>query len=695
MIRPLPILLLALASASPALGDEGMWLVNDFPSARVQSAYGFAPSQQWLDRVRLGAVRLANGCSASFVSTRGLVMTNHHCVRDCVQDLSTSRDDLLEKGFFAAAHKDERRCANIEANQLVSITDVTDRIRAATAGKEGDAFATALRQESARIEGACATGPRRRCDVVNLFHGGKYHLYTYRRFQDVRLVFAPEFPMAAFGGYADNFEFPRYGFDVGFLRVYEDGAPVDTPDALPWATTPARDGDLVFAAGNPGGTERVQTIEQLGLQRDVVLPRILVRQAELRGTLLQFSGGGPENFRISRAHIRSVENALKALGGRRAWLADPANFERKRTEDAELRAAVKTDPAKEARFGGAWAGIAQAVQAEREIFVRYELAESKSGIPSDLFEYARLLVRAGEERPKPSPERLREYGDARLPSLETRVLRPVPVPRSLERVLVTSGLRSLRDTFGPDDPLVQAATGKRSPEEVGREAVDGTRLDDPRTREALWKGGAAAVAASKDPMIALARRIDPQARAIRKEYENRVEGALARNGELLFQAAVAVRGTSSYPDATLTLRLSYGTIAGWTESGKQIPAMTRLSGLYARNTGQFPFAVAPTWLAARPRLDPEMAFDIATTNDIIGGNSGSPLINRNGEVVALIFDGNRGSLGGDYGYEPATNRAVALHGQAILEGLEKVYGAARLVNEIRTRDRHEGSHGAN
>ena len=685
MIDLRSLLLLLLLGAAPALADEGMWLPNDFPSARVQAAYGFAPSQQWLDRVRLGAVKLSNGCSASFVSTGGLVMTNHHCARECVQDLSTPRADHLEKGFFAAAPKDERRCPNIEADQLVSITDVTDRIHAATAGKDGEAFATALRQESARIEGACTTGSEVRCDVVNLFHGGKYHLYTYRRFQDVRLVFAPEFPMAAFGGYADNFEFPRYGFDVAFLRVYRSDAPVQTPDALQWSATPVREGDLVFVPGNPGGTERVSTVEQLSLERDVVLPWILVRAGQLRGTLLQFSSENPELFRISRARIRTVENGLKALGGRRAWLADPANFERKRAEDAELRAAVKKDPAKEARFGPAWKGIADAVQAERELFVRYELAETKSAIPSDLFDYARLLVRAAEERPKPSPERLREFGDARLPLIETRLLRPVPVPRSLEQVLVTFGLRALRDTFGPDDPLVQAAIGKRSPEEVAREAVAGSRLDDPKVREALWKGGAAAVAASSDPMIALARRLDPQARAVRKEYENRVQGALARNGELLFQAAVAVHGTSGYPDGTLTLRLSYGTVAGWTESGKQVPAMTHLSGLYARNTGQFPFAVAPTWLAARPRLDPEMPFDLATTNDIIGGNSGSPLIDRNGQVVALIFDGNRDSLGGDYAYDGATNRAVALHGTAILEGLEKVYGAGRLAKEIRTR----------
>ena len=343
MIDLRSLLLLLLLGAAPALADEGMWLPNDFPSTRVQAAYGFAPSQQWLDRVRLGAVKLSNGCSASVVSTGGLVMTNHHCARECVQDLSTPRADHLEKGFFAAAPKDERRCPNIEADQLVSITDVTDRIHAATAGKDGEAFATALRQESARIEGACTTGSEVRCDVVNLFHGGKYHLYTYRRFQDVRLVFAPEFPMAAFGGYADNFEFPRYGFDVAFLRVYRSDAPVQTPDALQWSATPVREGDLVFVPGNPGGTERVSTVEQLSLERDVVLPWILVRAGQLRGTLLQFSSENPELFRISRARIRTVENGLKALGGRRAWLADPANFERKRAEDAELRAAVKKD----------------------------------------------------------------------------------------------------------------------------------------------------------------------------------------------------------------------------------------------------------------------------------------------------------------------------------------------------------------
>jgi Peptidase S46 len=685
------IALLAILALAEARADEGMWLLNDFPSKTVQAAYGFAPSQAWLDKIRLGAIRLANGCSASLVSANGLVMTNHHCVRDCVQDLSTPRRDYLAQGFFAASERDERRCPKLEANQLVSISDVTERILTATRGKEGASYSQALKQEMARIEGECATSASVRCDVVTLFHGGKYNLYAYRRFQDVRLVFAPEFPMAAFGGYPDNFNFPRYGFDIGFLRVYENDKAVRTPDALPWAKTSAQEGDLVFVAGNPGGTERVQTVEQLAFQRDVALPWTLVRLAELRGVMLEFSKGNPELYRVTRAHIRSVENALKGLGGRQAYLADPVAFEKKRSEDAALRAAVKTDPARSAKYGAAWDGIARAVDAERTLFPRYRLEEAGEGFQSELFDNARLLVRAAEEAPKPSPERLREYTDARIPALKQRLLRPVPIPRQLERVTMGFGLRRLRDQLGADDPFVQTVLGKEAPEDLAKRLVDGTRLDEVKVREALWSGGRAAIESSTDPMIVLARRVDSDARAVRKAFEDQVEAALAKNGELLHQANVAVHGTSSYPDATFTLRLSYGKIAGWEENGRNVPAMTRFAGLYARDTGKFPFAVAPTWLRARGRLDPDTPMNVATTNDIIGGNSGSPLINRDGEVVGLIFDGNLPSLGGDYGYQPATNRAVALHGAAILEGLDKVYGASRLAQEIRGQSSRSAS----
>lgn len=677
------LLFLVLLALGTAHADEGMWLLDDFPSRKVQAAYGFAPGQTWLDRVRLGALRLGSGCSASLVSTHGLVMTNHHCVRDCIQDLSTPKDDYLAQGFFAPAEHDERRCPQLEANQLLAITDVTEQIRAATHGLEGPAFAKARKEEMARIEGACATGPAVRCDVVTLFHGGRYQLYRYRRYQDVRLVFAPEFPMAAFGGYPDNFNFPRYGFDVAFLRVYDGDAPASTPDALRWAKQPAAEGDLVFVAGHPGGTERVQTVEQLAFQRDVALPWTLLRLAELRGVLLEFSKGNPELYRITRARIRTVENGLKALRGRHAYLANPAAFERKRAEDAALRTRVLADPALAARYGAAWDGIARALASERRLHAELRMMEASDAFASELFEMARLLVRAADELPKASEQRLREYSDARLPSLKQRILRPVPIPKEVERVTLSFGLRRLRDDLGADHPFVQKTLGKDAPEDLARALVDGTRLDDLTVREALWTGGKAAIEASTDPMIALARRVDADARAVRKAFEDEVEAPLAKYGELLHQAQVAVYGTSGYPDGTFTLRLSYGKIAGWEQDGRRVPAVTRFDGLYARGTGTFPFALAPSWLKARSLLDPKTPMNLATTNDIIGGNSGSPVLDRNAEVVGLIFDGNLPSLGGDYGYEAATNRAVALHGSAILEALDKVYGAQRVASEIR------------
>jgi hypothetical protein len=674
---------LALLFSMTASAEEGMWLLEDFPSAAVKSAYGFNPTQPWLDRIRLGAIRLANGCSASLVSSHGLVMTNHHCVRDCVQDLSTPQDDFLERGFFAKSEHEERRCSKIEANQLVAVTDVTEQIRAATRGLDGAAYAKALKQEMTRIEGACATSPTLRCDVVTLFHGGRYSLYKYRRYQDVRLVFAPEFPMAAFGGDPDNFNFPRYGFDIGFLRVYDGDAPASTPDALHWARVPAVEGDLVFVAGNPGGTERVQTVEQLTFQRDVALPWAMLRLAELRGVLLEFAKGNPELFRITRARIRTVENSLKALRGRHAYLADPAAFAKKRAEDEALRAKVAADPVKAAKYVEAWPALSGALATERRLYAEYRLLEAAEGFSSELFEIARLLVRAADELPKPSSERLREFTDARLPSLKQRLFRPVPIPRELERLMLGFGLRRLRDLRGADDPFVQKTLGRDAPEDLARRLVDGTQLDDVKVREALWAGGKAAIDASTDPMILLARRVDADSRTIRKLQEDQVDALVVKNGELLHQAHVAVYGTSGYPDATFTLRLSYGQIAGWEQAGQKVPAMTRIGGLFARDTGKYPFAVAPTWLRARPTLDAQTPMDVATTNDIIGGNSGSPLLNKDGEVIGLIFDGNLPSLGGDFGYDAATNRAVALHGQAIIEALEKVYGAGRVARELR------------
>jgi hypothetical protein len=681
-LRP-TYLALALFACSLAHAEEGMWLLNDFPSAKVEDRYGFAPSPAWLERVRLGSVRLAGGCSASFVSPQGLLMTNHHCIRGCVEDLSSPRADLLQDGFVAMRPAQERRCPGVEANQLLEISDVTQTVQAATAGKEAEAFALALRAVSAELEGACATGPDLRCDVVRLFHGGAYHLYRYRRFQDVRLAFAPEFSMAAFGGDPDNFNFPRYAFDAAFLRVYAQGRPAQTPHYLPWATRPATEGDLVFVPGHPGGTERVQTGAQLAYQRDRALPYHLLELAELRGVLLEFQGTSAERFRLTRSRLRRVENSLKALRGRHTYLADPDFFARKLAEDRALHAKVQADPRLNVRFGAAWEGIERAVQAQRRLLWEHAQFEGAEAFRSELFGHARRLVRAAVELPKPSGERLREYSAARLPSLEQALLSAAPIPLELEEKQLAFSLRRVRELLGADHPQVKEVLGRESPEALARTLVRGTRLTDPKVRERLYRGGTAALAQSQDPMIGLARRVDGAARALRAAWETEVEGALARNGELLNQAHVATAGRGSYPDATFTLRLSYGQVKGWREGERDFPAITTVGGLFERHTGAPPYAVERSWLRARHRLPLDTPMNVVTTNDIIGGNSGSPLVDRQGRVAGLVFDGNLPSLAGRYGYDPEVNRTVAVHGQAIWAALEHVYRAQPLLAELR------------
>ncbi len=676
------LFLLCLLASSGALAAEGMWLFNDFPAAKVQQELGVSVDAGWLDAVRLSSVRLAGGCSASFVSGRGLVMTNHHCIRSCIEDLADAKHDLLADGFYAPQEKDERRCPKVEANQLLGIDDVTAKIRAATAGKEGAPFHDALKAETARLEAQCATAPSLRCEVVTLFHGGRYDLYRYRRFQDVRLVFAPEFPMAAFGGDPDNFSFPRYGFDVAFLRVYDAESPAATPEHLRWAQRPIAEGEPVFVSGHPGGTERLSTVAQLVHQRDVALPTTLLRLAELRGLLVQFGRVSPEQFRISRAKLRSVENSLKALRGRQQFLAEPAFLEGRRAQEAAFRKRLAANPALQQKYGAAWDDLAKALERFRGFQLEYRMKEGSDAFSSELFAHARTLVRAAEELPKPNEQRLEEFGEAHLPAVVQQLSRAAPVDLPVEELTLAFGLGRLREQLGADDPFVKETLGGQAPEELARALLRGTRLQDAAVRQALYKGGKEAIAASKDPLILFARKMDAAARAVRKKYEDEVESVEKRAGEQIAQAHLALEGTSGYPDATFSLRLSYGQVQGWTEGGREIPALTRFSGLFERHTGKYPFALAPKWLAARGALDPKTPMDLATTNDIIGGNSGSPLLNRDGEAVGIIFDGNLPSLGGRYGYVPATNRAVALHGSAILAALEHVYGARRLLAEL-------------
>ncbi len=673
---------LVLLAATAAHADEGMWTLNNFPAAKVKAKYGFEPKQDWLDHVRLSAVRIAGGCSASVVSPDGLVMTNHHCARGCVQQLSTPQLDLVKNGFFAKAQADEARCPNMELNQLVEVTDVTRRLQDATKAVPAEKFSEVQKAEIARIEKDCATSDDVRCDVVSLYRGGRYDLYKYRRLQDVRLVFAPEEAIAFFGGDPDNFMFPRYDLDVSFVRIYgADGKPMKMDHHLAWSAAGARDGELTFIVGNPGGTSRTQTVAQLVHDRDVSLPAALVRLAEARGLLTEYQRRGPEQKRHSQGALFGVENGLKALKGRHDALADPAFFGALSKAEEDFRKKVAAKPALRKAWAGAWDGVAAAMAKSKQY--RKEHGALERGPSGDLFGLARAFVRWAEESQKPNEQRLSEYTDSRLPQLKRKLTSPAPIYDELEIAMLTFSLTKMREDLTADHPAIKKILGQKSPEELAKELVAGTKLKDKKLRDELFAGGKEKVDALKDPMLELARLFDADAQAIRKKVEDEVDGPLKKSAELIAKARFEIYGQSTYPDATFTLRITYGQVKGYQQDGREVKPLTTLGGAFERHTGREPFALPKSWLDAKAKLNPETPFNFASTNDIIGGNSGSPVINKDAEVVGLVFDGNIQSLGGDYGFDEATNRAVSVHSEALLEALDKVYGARRLVEELR------------
>jgi hypothetical protein len=675
--------ILSLPLAAPA--DEGMWTFNDFPAAKVEAKYGFRADGRWLEHVRLSSARLAQGCSGSFVSASGLVMTNHHCAHQCIEQLSTPQRDFVKTGFYAKAPADEVRCPELEVNQLVAISDVTARMRQATDGLEGQRYNEAQRAAIAGIEKECQTSDRLRCEVVTLYHGGRYDLYKYHRFQDVRLVFAPEFAIAFFGGDPDNFEFPRYDLDLSFLRVYEDGRPARMEHFFRWSPVGAREDELTFVTGNPGGTSRQLTVAQLAYLRDVQLPDTLFRLSELRGQLTEYRRRGPEQARHSNADLFYVENSVKALKGRLQALQDAEFFASKVAAERDLAAQLGKDPQKAQRYAPAFEAIAKAEKDLGKIRKPLNFIERKQGFMGELYGHARALVRGGEERPKPSERRLKEFRESALPALTQNLFSAAPVFDELEVFQLTFSLTKLREALGVDDPFVKKILGKASPADVAERLVAGTKLKDVAYRKRLWDGGKAAVeaAARDDAMIELAIRVDPDARAVRTSYEDRIESVVKRSEEVLAKARFEVQGTSTYPDATFTPRLSYGAVKGWEQDGKAVKPFTTLAGAFDRDTGREPFALPRSWHDAKARLAPATPLDFVTTNDIIGGNSGSPVVNKDAQIVGLVFDGNIHSLGGDYGFDPSVNRAIAVHSAGILEALAKVYGADRVVQELR------------
>ncbi len=671
----------ATAVAGHAFADEGMWTFDNFPAAKVKAAYGVEITPAWLDHVRGAAVRLSVGCSASVVTAEGLVLTNNHCVADCAQNLSVPGKDYFKTGYLAAKREDEKTCPGMQAEILTAITDVTPRMLAAGAGLTGQALVKARTAVSSIIEKESCPDPKTfRCQVVDLYHGGQYKLYRYRKYSDVRLVFSPGVQTAFFGGDPDNFNFPRYDLDSAFVRLYEDGRPVVTADHLHWSSTTPKAGEAVFVAGNPGGTDRQLTVSQLETQRDLTIPLTLAQLSELRGRLIRFGEESPEHKRMAGELLFGLENGYKVYFGRQEALNDPALLAEKRESEADLKAkaAPKMGPA----FGDPWGEIGQAQQALAALYVPYRQVErGPSG--SKLFGYAKELVRAAQEREKPSADRLPGYADSQLPLLEHEVLDVEPVDAPLEQLTLEFWLSKSREYLTADDPNTKLLLGRDSPEALSAKLAT-SKLGDVAVRKALWDGGLKAIQASDDPMIQYVLRIDPAARILRTAYDEKVAGPVTQASEKIAKARFAVYGDSLYPDATFTLRLSYGAIAGWTYRGRTVEPFTTFKGLYERATGQDPFELDPRWVAAEGKLNPNTIFDISTSNDIIGGNSGSPLIDAKGDVIGAVFDGNIHSLGGDYGYDGAINRGVSVSTGAVTEALQKVYGADELVKELTT-----------
>ena len=679
-----------LVFATGAIAGEGMWTPDNLPRAQLQEKYKFTPDKKWAEHAQHAALRLAGGCSGSFVSPTGLVLTNHHCVNSCVQQLSTADKDFIKSGFYAKEEKDEIKCPEIELNRLDTISDVTTRVKQATEGKSGEAYSKAEKAVKSDIEKECVGDAKEttRCDVVDLYHGGVYDVYKYHRYQDVRLVFAPELAMAFFGGDPDNFNFPRYDLDMGVLRAYEDGKPAKVVDFYPFSKKGAEENELTITVGNPGGTDRQLTVAQLESTRDIDTIPALFMLAERRGMLEQFRSESAENHRIAQSDLFGVENSYKALRGRLLALQDPEVFNLKRKQEAELRDYVNADPARKAKSAAAWDEIAKALATYRNIETRYKYIERGQGISSRYFGYARALVRGAAERGKPNAERLREFTESRLPSVTQSLRSTAPVYPNYEKVKLAFSLTKLRESLGADDAFVKQVLGKESPEALATRLVDGTKLGDPAVRKALWDGGADAVAKSDDPFIVLARNVDPQARAIRKQLEDDVESVIDKNSELIAAARFEKYGTSVYPDATFTQRFSFGEVKGWEVKGQWVKPFTDIAGAFARATGFEPFALPQSWLDAQKTLNLQQRFNFVTTNDIIGGNSGSPMINRNAEIVGLVFDGNIESLGGDFWFDERVNRTVAVHSGAILEALHKVYKADRLAKELEAARKH-------
>lgn len=679
-------LIALFAFHSLAFADEGMWPFNNVPKAEIKRRYNFEITDAWLRKVQMASVRFNSGGSGSFVSPDGLVMTNHHIAQDTLAKISNPQKDYMKDGFYARTHAEEVKSPDLELNVLVSIEDVTNRVNAAV--KDGMSAAEANAARNAVIntiseESTKATGLR--SDVVTLYQGGQYNLYRYKKYTDVRLVFAPEFPIAFFGGDPDNFEYPRYDLDLAFFRVYENDKPVKVENYFQWSKAGAKDGELIFVSGHPGSTSRLNTVAHLEYLRDAGFPFLLKYLEHQRAMLQEFGKGGEEQARRAQETLFSIENSLKARKGGLEGLRDQSIMAKKMAAEQKLRQMIAANPKMQKDYGNAWDAIAKAYQALPSYERERRFTELGWGINSTYFTYARMLVRIAAEDAKSNGERLREYTQSARPSLELQLYSPAPTYDDFEKFKLTDSLTFMRDELGADHALVKKVLNGKTPAERAAELIEGTKLKDVDYRKQLAAGGQQAIASSTDPMIVLAREIDPEARALRRRYEEEVTGVGRVNYAKVARALFDTEGTKMYPDATFTLRLSYGTVKGYKDKGKDIQPFTNFAGLYqhaAANGNKYPYELPARWVEKKSALDLNTPFNFVSTADIIGGNSGSPVINKKAEIVGLIFDGNIQSLAGDFIFDETQNRAVSVDSRGMIEALRKVYGMNELVSEL-------------
>jgi hypothetical protein len=673
--------LIACLEAPGLFADEGMWTFDNPPLAQLKERYGFTPTSEWLDHIRLSSVRLNDGGSGSFVSPNGLLLTNHHVARSQLEKSSTQEHDYIKDGFYAPTLESEMKAPDLEVNVLVSMENVTARVQDALKNVSNTQDELAARRAViANIERESTEKTGLRSDVVTLYAGGEYWLYRYKKYTDIRIVFAPEQQIAFFGGDPDNFTYPRYDLDMAFFRVYENGKPINSTNYLKWNAQGAADQDLVFVSGHPGRTQRLQTMAELIAWRDDVLPNLLISLGHRRQVLLAYSAKGAEQARQAASTIFFLENSIKALGGGYEQLQKPSLITKKKQEEDDFKAKVFANAEWKQQYGEAWGAIAAA---EEKATTRKNLIFRQ--LDSRLYNLALNIVQYVAEVKKEDGKRLPGFHESQLDSLKIRLFSKAPVYPGLEEATLAGSLSLGLEKLGKNDPFISTALNGHSPDEVAKQLIAGTKLADPALRKQLIEGGEAAVAQSTDPLIVFARQLDPLVREHRKWTEDNVTSVVERAGEQLGKARFLVYGKSSYPDATFTLRLSYGKMTGYPMNGTKAPYKTTLFGMYDRaasfdNVG--PFELPSRYKEGRSKLTLSTPVNFVTDNDIIGGNSGSPVINRNGEIVGLIFDGNIESLAGDYIYDGSVNRAVAVHTAGMTEVLKKLYPVEPLLKEL-------------